>query len=150
MIYDFENYKSFSGFKLLILARMFMGIRHRRALEFVGSRTLSSKIPKFWYLIVGIRRHWSESDQYSRIQADQIPASTTEIWQFLPNYSQTRPDSEKLARFRRNFSESGSDSQMLPDSVLRHWYFFVRTKCRKIFSKNSFFLKNNFIENILQ
>jgi hypothetical protein len=36
-ICDFENCKSFSGFKLFILARTFVRIRHRRALEFVGS-----------------------------------------------------------------------------------------------------------------
>jgi hypothetical protein len=51
-IYGFKNRKSFfSRFKLFILADTFMGIRHRQALEFVGSLNLPSKVPKFWYLI---------------------------------------------------------------------------------------------------
>jgi flagellar assembly factor FliW len=46
-IYGFENCKSFSGFKLFTLAHTFMGIHHRRALEFVGNPTLLPKIPEF-------------------------------------------------------------------------------------------------------
>jgi hypothetical protein len=57
-IYGFENCKSFSEFKLFILARTFVGIRHLWALEFVGNPTLPSKIPEFWYPIARIRRHW--------------------------------------------------------------------------------------------
>jgi len=34
-IYDFKNRKLFYGFKLFILASMFVEIRHLRALEFV-------------------------------------------------------------------------------------------------------------------
>jgi hypothetical protein len=53
----------FSGFKLFIFARTFVGIRHREALKFVSSPTLLSKIPEFWYPIAeivklaGIWRH---------------------------------------------------------------------------------------------
>jgi hypothetical protein len=45
----FENRKSFSEFKLIILARTFVEIHHRRrrALEFVGNPTPPPKIPKF-------------------------------------------------------------------------------------------------------
>jgi len=56
-IYGFENCNSFSEFKLIILARTFVGIRHRQTLEFVGSPNLLSKVPEFWYPIAGIRRH---------------------------------------------------------------------------------------------
>jgi hypothetical protein len=46
-IYGFENRKSFFGFKFFTLMRMFVGIHHRRVLEFVGNPTLLSKIPEF-------------------------------------------------------------------------------------------------------
>jgi flagellar assembly factor FliW len=46
-IYGFENRKSFFGFKLFTLAHTFVGIRHRRALEFVGNPAILSKIPEF-------------------------------------------------------------------------------------------------------
>jgi hypothetical protein len=54
MIYGF---KSFFRFKLFILARMFVRIRHLRALEFVGSLNLLLKVPEFWYSIV--RTGWN-------------------------------------------------------------------------------------------
>jgi hypothetical protein len=57
-IYDFENYKLFYGFKLFILARMFVEICHRWVLEFVDSSTLLPKILEFWYPIVRIQQHW--------------------------------------------------------------------------------------------
>jgi hypothetical protein len=38
---------SFSGFKLFVVARMFVGIRHYRALEFVGSPNLPPKVSEF-------------------------------------------------------------------------------------------------------
>jgi hypothetical protein len=40
----------------LIFASTFVKIHYRRALEFIGSPTLPSKIPEFWYPIAGIRR----------------------------------------------------------------------------------------------
>lgn len=43
-IYDFENCKSFFGFQLIILLRMFVGIRYHRTLEFVSNPTLPLKI----------------------------------------------------------------------------------------------------------
>lgn len=54
-IYDFENRKLFFEFKLFTLTRMFVGIHHCRALEFVGNPTLLLKIPKFQYWITVIR-----------------------------------------------------------------------------------------------
>jgi hypothetical protein len=39
-IYSFQNRKLFSKFKLFILARTFVGIRHCQALKFVNSLTL--------------------------------------------------------------------------------------------------------------
>jgi len=56
MIYGFENCKSFSKFKLFILVRTFMGIRHRLELEFVGSLNLPLKVPEFWNPIAEIRQ----------------------------------------------------------------------------------------------
>jgi flagellar assembly factor FliW len=53
-IYGFENFKSFSGFKLFILARTFVRIHYRRALEFVGSLNLPPKVLEFWYPIAEI------------------------------------------------------------------------------------------------
>jgi hypothetical protein len=50
------NRKSFSGFKLFILAHTFVEIRYRRALEFVGRPNIPLKVPEFWYPIAGIRR----------------------------------------------------------------------------------------------
>jgi hypothetical protein len=46
-MYGFENCNSFSEFKLIILARTFVGIRHRQTLEFVGSPNLLSKVMNF-------------------------------------------------------------------------------------------------------
>jgi len=77
-----QNRKSFFGFKLFILARTFVRIRYRRALEFIGNLTLLSKISVLWYSIAGIRRHW------------RIPAMVVEIRQLplefgKPNFGQT-------------------------------------------------------------
>jgi hypothetical protein len=67
-IYDFEICKSFSGFKLFILAHTFVGIRHRRALKFVGSPNLLSMVLKFWYSIAEIRQHWLDSGDITVIR----------------------------------------------------------------------------------
>jgi len=50
----FNFWKMFSGFKLFIFSRTFVGIRHRGALKFVSSPTLLPKIPEFWYPIAEI------------------------------------------------------------------------------------------------
>jgi hypothetical protein len=55
MIYDFKNHKLFSGFKIFIFAGTFVGIRHSRALEYVGSPNFPSKVPEFWYPITGFK-----------------------------------------------------------------------------------------------
>jgi hypothetical protein len=56
MIYGFKNYKSFFGFKFFILVGTFVGIRHSRALEFVGSPNLPLNVSEFWYPITGFQR----------------------------------------------------------------------------------------------
>jgi hypothetical protein len=50
-IYGFENYKSFSEFKLFILAGTFLRILHRWTLEFVGSLNLPLKVPIYRILV---------------------------------------------------------------------------------------------------
>jgi hypothetical protein len=46
-IYESKNRKSFSEFKLFILAHTFVGMCHRRTLEFVGSLNLLPRVPGF-------------------------------------------------------------------------------------------------------
>jgi hypothetical protein len=59
-IYGFKNHKSFSKFKLIIIAGTFVGIRHRRVLEFVGSPNQPPKVPEFWYPIAEFRQNRSK------------------------------------------------------------------------------------------
>jgi hypothetical protein len=56
-IYGFKNHKSFSKFKLFILVGTFVGIHHRRALEFVCSPNQPPKVPEFWYPIAEFRQN---------------------------------------------------------------------------------------------
>jgi hypothetical protein len=46
-IYDFQNRKSFSEFKVFVLVPTFVGIYHRYASEFVGDSNIPPKVPNF-------------------------------------------------------------------------------------------------------
>jgi hypothetical protein len=101
-----KNNKSFSEFKLFILARTFMEILHRRVLKFVGSSNLLSKVPKFWYLIAEIRQHWLDFGNHC-----WNSATAFEIRQ--PRFKQKMLKSNRCknltiwTRFRLNWQESG-------------------------------------------
>jgi hypothetical protein len=92
-IYGFQNSKSFSEFKFFILARMFVGICHRRTFEFVGSPSLALKVPNF-----GIRLLESSGTR-------RIPAITS-IVEILP-MTESGNCRQNLARERREFGQIG-------------------------------------------
>jgi len=107
---------------------MVVRIRHHQALEFVGSPILLPKIPEFWYLIVGIRLHWLESDLVqpdSGQKLGQIPTKLVGIW--FVGIGWRRPD---VARFQ----------QRLLDFILRRWWFFSYEP-----NDEKYFLENHFL-----
>jgi hypothetical protein len=59
-----------------------VGIRHRRALEFVGNSNLPLKVPKFWYPIARFRRNKPESGDVWHCL--RIP--TTGIWLYCVRF----------------------------------------------------------------
>jgi hypothetical protein len=69
-----ENYFwRFSQFELLILARMFVRIRHRWPLKFVGSPNQLSKVPEFWDL-AALAIFWSLSLEFSTVAKFRPPS----------------------------------------------------------------------------
>jgi len=63
IIFNLTVKASFSEFKLFILARTFVGIRHQRKLKFVGSPNLSPKVPdcRNSVTLVRFQGWWPES-----------------------------------------------------------------------------------------
>jgi hypothetical protein len=130
-----ENHKSFSKFKLLILARAFMRIRHRRALEFVGSSTLPLKSNWCQNLVYQNSATSLDSDNIVR-----IPDNLVRILKFLTDFG-------SIGRIPANLAEIRRPRRTLPDSdggcripfyVFGFFFFFRSSQMLEIFSKRSF------------
>jgi hypothetical protein len=123
------NRKSFSGFKLFILARTFVGIRHNWSLLVTRlyrqiSPNFSIELPEsdqywrnpvstagFWHffgilasLQIRFLLNWPESDQYSRI--------TAFFSEFRPVWSESRNLCQNLAKYPE-FDKYGQYSRIL-------------------------------------
>jgi len=147
-----ENYfrKSSSEFKLFILSRTFVGICHRRTLEFVSCPSLLSKIPNFsiWLLESGSTRQIPTITSAARFRhqnpvGDRIwrhPAVVAGFWPNLLDSGQNKrttgirpnwPDSycfgwdlarERLESYRlANQAKLDGSRQYWPDSGNNSW-----------------------------
>jgi hypothetical protein len=121
-----------------------VGIRHRRALEFVGSLTLSSKIPEFlypsgiWSSETRFMPIWPESENFCHIPAKlcQIPAKLVGIW---PNWPDSYHTGQILANLARIWFV-GIWRRLYDITEFRFKQnFFVQTKCKKLFLGKLFF-----------
>lgn len=119
-------------------------IRHHWALKFVGSPSLLPKVLEFRYPIAKLDSG----------KTTNLPKSNDIQHRRRNSVTRFQPSSSESSNTNRKSNESGRillASDKISSLLIFHsWYFFVRFKRWKIFSKKLFCLKNNFAENILR
>jgi hypothetical protein len=109
--YNFKNHKSFSEFKLFIIAGTFMGICHLCTMEFVGSPNLLPNVSKFWYLIaVGFQQNKQKSGRCRNLEL--VPRNLV--------------TSGTVVGFHRPYSSETGRNLASTVEILHKWLDFLR------------------------
>jgi hypothetical protein len=129
----------FSGFKLFVIARTFVEIRHRRTLEFVGNPNILSKVPNF-----GIR--------LMDFGDDRLPESLPEpgdVQSPLSEFNRIRPNSGCIGQITgwnmvcRNLATATGHCRIPEDDCQILFFiigiFFIRAKRQNNFGETIFF-----------